>query len=253
MGTSASGKGRSNQSPLVPDHADANPEQPLPPPEGQRFRGFRTEFGRAVRGSGEGSFASALGKYARDATGGTSIGPRRLGTAYVAGGGLVGILGELRRGGTGEEATGVDLSSLVGRPIGEAIERIAQILAPENADADLIRIAVQEALGEVVPELDAFEPSALTPDDLVTILVEFFARVLFLIITNDAGNDWNRAPNERRSIEAENELFDIIRASIDNHLSPALGSDIQGLTRTQIEALERRAIDDVWSEWENYE
>lgn len=253
MGTSSSRKGRGSQTPLVPEHADASPGEPQPPPEGQRFRGFRREFGRAVRGSGEGSFAVALGRYARDATGGRSIGPRRLGTAYVAGGALVGLLAELQRGGTGEESVGVDLSSIVGSPVGEAIERIAQVLAPQNADADLIRIAVQEALGEVVPELDVFEPSELNPDDLVSVLVEFFSRTLFLLITDDAGDSWNRAPDEERLIEAENELFDIIRAAVDNHLSPTLGSDIQGLTRVQIESLERQAMEDIWSEWEGHQ
>ena len=253
MGTSASGKGRSNQSPLVPDHADADPDQPLPEPEGQRFRGFRREFGKAVEGDGGGSFTSALGKYARDATGGASIGPRRFGTAYVAGGALVGLLNELRQGGTGEESTGVDLSSLVGRPVGEAIERIAQALAPDNADSDLIRISVQEALGEVLPDLDAFDPTDLTPDDLVSLLVEFFSRFIFLDITSDAGGAWAKAPHEQRTIEAENQFFDIVRASVDNHLSPALAGDIENLTRADVEAMERRAVDDVWSEWEGYE
>ena len=225
----------------------------MPPPEGQRFRGFRTEFGRAVRDSGMGSFAVALKKYARDATGGKSIGPRRLGTAYVAGGALVALLSELQQGGTGEASVGVDLSSVVGKPVGEAIEGIAQVLAPQNADADLIRIAVQEALGEVVPELDIFEPTQLKTDDFISVLVEFFSRVLFLLITEDAGDSWNKAPNDLRLIQAENELFDIIRAAVDNHLSPTLSGDMQGLTRTQIESLERRAMNDVWSEWEGYE
>lgn len=253
MGTSASGKGRNSQSPLVPDYADSNPEQPLPAPEGQRFRGFRTEFGRAVSGSGDGSFTSALGKYARDATGGTSVGPRRLGPAYTAGGGLVGLINELGQGGTGESSVGIDLSSLVGKPAGEAIEAIAQALAPENADADLIRIAVQEAMGEVFPDLDIFEPNTFSPDELIAVLVEYFSRVLFLEITNDAGDAWNKSPNQQRTVEAENELFDIIRASVDNHISPALAGDIQNLKRSDLEAIERSAIDDVWSEWEDYE
>ena len=235
----------------MPAHADANPDQPLPEPKKQRFRGFRTEFGRAVEGTGTGSFASALGKYARNATGGKSIGPRRLGTAYVSGGKLIALLNELSHGGTGEESTGVDLSSLIGKPVGEAVETIAQTLAPENADADLIRISVQEALEEVFPDLDTFEPTILTSDDLVAILVEFFSKMLFLIVTGDAGNAWNKAPNELRTIEAENQLFDIIRASVDNHLSPTFASDIQSLTRDEIETIERRAVDDVWSEWED--
>ncbi len=48
MGTSASSKGPRSTSPLVPAWADADPEAPLPPPEGQRFRAFRTEFGRVA-------------------------------------------------------------------------------------------------------------------------------------------------------------------------------------------------------------
>ncbi len=112
---------------------------------------------------------------------------------------------------------------------------------------------MQEALGEVLPEQDEFEPAAMTPDDLVIILVEFFSKVLFLVIVDDAGNAWNKAPSEQRTIEAENQLFDIIRTSVDNHLSPIFDRQIQDLTKDQIEALERRAIDDLWSEWEDYE
>lgn len=253
MGTSASGKGRKNQSPIVPEYADANPEQPLPEPEGQRFRGFRTEFGRAVAGSGTGSFVSALGKYARDSTGGVSFGPRRFGPAYSAGGALIGLLNELQAGGTGENSTGIDLSGLLGLPVGQVTEAIAQALAPPNADQDLIRIAMQEALADVLPDVASFDPAALQPDDLIALLVEFFSRVLFQEVTSDAGDAWNKSDDPARSVEAENELMDIIRASVDRHLSPSLAAGIGNLSRAEIEQLERKAVDDVWSEWERYE
>lgn len=253
MGTSSSSKGRKNTSPLVPAHADSDPDKPLPKPEGQRFRGFRTEFGRAVAGAGGGSFLLALGKYARDATGGVGIGPRRFGTAYTAGGSLVGLLDELRSGGTGEQTAGIDLSALRGRPLAEAFESIAQALAPENADADLIRVSIQDALAEVLPDVASFEPADLTDDMLIGVLIEFFALVLFQDITNDAGDAWNKAPNEDRTIQAENELFDIIHAAVDKHMSPALVGGVQNLTRGQISAIERRAVEDIWSEWESNE
>lgn len=253
MGTSSSSKGRRNQSPLVPAYADANPDQPLPTPEGQRFRGFRTEFGRAVAGAGTGSFTSALGKYARAATGGAAVGPRRFGTAYEAGASLVGLISDLQQGRTGEDVAGVDLSSLIGRPIGEAIEAIAQALSPDNADQDLIRIAVQEALAEIFPDVASFEPAILTPDDLIAVLVEFFSRIVFQEITSDAGEAWNKAPDDERTIEAENELMDIIRAAVDNHLSPTFANGVQNLTSGEIKTLERKAIDDIWAEWEEYE
>lgn len=236
----------------MPAHADAEPEKPLPDPEGLRFKGFRTEFGRAVAGVG-GSFVTALGKYARDATGGVSVGPRRFGTAYTAGESLIGLLGELQNGGTGEQATGIDFSALRGQPLAAAFEAIGQALAPANADSDLIRISIQEALAEVLPDVASFEPAELTEDMLIAVLIEFFTLVLFQDITNDAGDAWNKAPDAERTIQAENELFDIIHAAVDRHMSPALVGGIQNLTRDQIVALERRAVDDIWLEWESNE
>ncbi|MES0008054.1 hypothetical protein NKK52_31575 [Mesorhizobium sp. C277A] len=238
---------------MVPPHADANPGQPVPAPEGQRFRGFRTEFGRALAGAGGGSLSAALGKYARNATGGVAVGPRRFGTAYTAGGALVGVLNDLQQGGTGAEFAGIDLSSLNGRPLAEAIQAIAQALAPENADADLIRIAVQEALAEVLPETASFEPADLDDDALIAVLIEFFTRIIFQDIVNDAGDAWNKAPDQDRTIEAENELFDIVHAAVDRHLSPALANGIQNMTRAQVEAKERLAMDAIWAEWEGNE
>ena len=253
MGTSSSKSGRSNQSQLIPSDVDANPDQPLPEPEGRRFQGFRTEFGRAIRSEDTIDFTSALGKYARKATGGVSIGPRRLGSAYLSGGDLIALLSELSQGGTGEDSIGINLSSLVGKPVQEAVEQIAQTLSPENTDAEVIRISMQEALVEAFPDSDIFEPSDLSSDDLITISVEFFSKLLFHIVLEDAGNAWNKAPNEQRTIEAENQLFDIVRTSVDNHLSKTLTNDIQNLTKSDIATLERSAIDDVWAEWESYE
>ena len=152
MGTSASSKGPNSSSPLVPPWADATPGAPLPQPEGQRFRGFRTEFGRAAAGAGGGSLRSALGKYAREATHGASVGPRRFGPAYAAGADLAGVMSEMRGGGTGENSAGVDLSGLVGRPLDYAAQEIARALAPDNADADQISAAIQEAMAEALPE-----------------------------------------------------------------------------------------------------
>ncbi len=166
MGTSMSGEGRESDSPFVPDYADDDEDDPLPAPAALRFRAFRVAFGRAV--AGRGSLRSALGKYARHATGGTSSGPRRFGPAYRAGGALFAVLDELRAGGTGEAAAGTGLPALAGRLVGEACEVIAQALAPHNGDADAIRIALQEALWDAFaggPGLDSgpFDPRAFDP------------------------------------------------------------------------------------------
>jgi hypothetical protein len=250
MGTSASSKGPKSTSPLVPPWADDEPAKPLPAPDGQRFRGFRTEFGRAAAGAGVQALRSALGKYARDATGGSSYGPRRFGPAYSSGAALAETLSDLASGGTGQTATGVDLSGLAGQPIDVAAQEIARALAPENADADRVTAAIQEALAEALPEAEVFDPATLTSDQLVQILVEFFSRILFQEITNTAGDAWNKAPDARHTTQTETDLLELIRVVVDKHFSPRLAAGLGKATRAEFARLERAAMDEVWREWE---
>lgn len=245
MGTSSSSKGPSNRSPLVPPWADAEPSAPLPQPEGLRFKGFRTEFGKVAAGSG-GSLARALQKYAADATAGSGVGPRRFGPAYASGADFAQALA-----GTpvtvGDQT--LDLAALAGRPMDEAAQAIAEALAPENADADQIRSAIQEALAEVLGGETVFDPAALAPDQIVAILVEFFARILFQEISAVAGEAWKKAPSVERSTATENELFEIVRVAMDTHLSPRLSGNLASLSRDELRNLERAAMADIWDAW----
>jgi hypothetical protein len=253
MGTSASSKGPKSSSPLVPPGVDDEPGKPLPEPEGQRFRGFRTEFGRVAAGGGKVALTSALGKYARDATGGSSVGPRRFGAAYRSGAALADALTNLAGGGTGQTESGVDLAPLAGQPINVAAQEIARALAPENADADQISAAIQEAIIEVLPEAGVFEPSLLTPDSLVQILVEFFSRVLFMEITSVAGDAWNKAPDAQHATQTEADLLELIRVVVDKHFSPRIAKGLGKATRDEFRKIEREAMDEVWREWESFQ
>lgn len=253
MGTSASNKGPGSKSPLVPPWADATPGEPIPEPTGHRFRGFRTEIGKAIAGAGGGSWKEAVRRYSREATQGASVGPRRFGPAYTAGAQLIGLVSELGAGGTGQDATGFDLRSLIGQPIDVAAQEIARILAPKNADADMIAVAIQEALAEALPEAETFEPSFISSDQMIQLLVEFFSRILFQEILTCAGDAWNHSPNAERTTKAENELLEIVRAAVDQHFSPHIGDAVAGMRRDEIETLERLAMEDIWREWERQE
>lgn len=252
MGTSSSSRGPGGQSPLVPSWADADPGAPLPEPDGQRFRTFRTEFGRYASGGGGGSLRTALGHYARTATGGQSVGPRRFGSAYQAGGSLFGALGDLATGGNATAFTGVDLAGLAGRTLSFAAQEIARALAPENGDADRIQVAIQEAVAEVLPDVAIFDPAILTADNIIAIMVEFLTRILFQQVVEDAGSAWNKAPSDARTKQAEDELFDLIQIAIDRHLGPRLAAAGAQLPRAEVERLQRSAMDDVWRDWENF-
>lgn len=251
MGTSASGKGPKATSPLVPEHADATPNVPLPPPSPQRFRSFRTEFGRVVAGAAGASLRSAIREYAREASGGSAVGPRRFGQAYVAGANLAQALTDLRGGGTGQGATGVDLSRLRGQPIDFAAQELARILAPENADAELVAAAIQEAVAEALPEVEIFDPATISDDQLIHLLVEFFSRILFQEITSVAGDAWNKSDSPQQTMRIEAALLELVRVTVDKHLSPRLVNGFNNLSKAQFQAIERTAIDEVWREWES--
>ncbi len=249
MGTSASAKGPNSRSPLVPPWADATPDAPIPQPEGQRFRGFRTEFGKVASGAG-GSMAKALQKYASAATGGSDVGPRRFGPAYGSGADLIQALA----GGDIQTPSGsFNLASLAGLPMDEAAQSIAEALAPQNADADQVRSAMQESLAEVLGEDGGFDPTAIGSDQIVAVLVEFFARILFQEISAAAGEAWKKAPSVERSTATENELLEVVRAAMDAHLSPRLTGNLGALDRDQIAAIERAALVDIWQAWSDAE
>lgn len=253
MGTSGSSKGPKSNAPLVPPWADASPNAPLPQPEGQRFRGFRTEFGRAAAAGGGSALRAAIGRYARDATGGGAIGPRRFGPAYSSGAALARTVQDLRVGGTGEADSGIDLSNLIGQPLNYAAQEIARILAPDNADADQVTAAIQEAIAEALPNMLVFEPSAISTDQLVQIMVEFFARILFQEITNTAGDAWNKASTPELAMQTEASLLELVRVAVDKHLSPRLASGIENLSKAELETLQRAAVEEVWRDWEAFQ
>lgn len=250
MGTSASNKGPGPRAPMVPPWADSNPNEPLPEPTGQRFRGFRTAFGQAVAGGGSAdTLTKALRKYASDATGGAAVGPRRFGPAYAAGANLANLITDLGAGGTGEETVGANLGDLAGQPIDVAAQEIAKALAPDNADADQVAAAIQSAMAEVLVDQVVFDPAAITPDQLVQLLVEFFAQILFQQITGDAGEAWNHSPSVDRTTATERDLLALIRAVADKHFSGPLTEGLGDVSRSELARIEKAAMVEIWHEW----
>mmetsp|Transcript_23643 Transcript_23643/g.41996 ORF Transcript_23643/g.41996 Transcript_23643/m.41996 type:complete len:115 (-) Transcript_23643:4773-5117(-) len=114
-------------------------------------------------------------------------------------------------------------------------------------------MAVQEALAEALPDTDTFEPTSLESDELIAVLVQFFTQTLFLEITSDAGNAWGKAEDADRTVEAENELFDLIYSSVDKHLGAALVNGPQNMSREQIDEVQKNAVREIWTEWEGIE
>lgn len=250
MGTSTSSSGPGSRSPLVPPWADPTPGVPLPKPDPQRFREFRIALGKFVGGGDQRQLGKALGHYARRSTGGAATGPRRYGSMAGAGGRLVHLLSDLRSGGTGEGAIGVDLSRLKGAPTDYAIQEIARAIAPSDGDRERIINGLQAALSRALEGSEAFEPEGLSEDILVDVLLNYLTEVVFEQVIQDSNQAFEKSEDHELIAQRERELFEVVEASVDKHLRPLLGDDIGRFSADDLATLQRDALKEVWDEWD---
>ena len=254
MGTSASSKGTPGKAPMVPSWADTDGQGSGPPPNSGRFRPFRTAMGKAVRGGGgQGGFRKALGHYARSATGGAGQGPRRFGAMLASGAALFSAINDLRNGGTGVSDTGVDLSALNGTDTDRAIQTIIDALVPDNGDADKIRTAMQMALADALVGISDFDSSRITDDVLIAMMLAYVRECVFLQVMADSASAFEKAGSANQAEDAERELHALVRAVVDQEMRPLFEGDLRTTSRAAIEAVQQRAVEGVWSEWEGYE
>lgn len=251
MGTSASNKGSKGRSPIVPPWADIDGNGPGPAPDPSRFKAFRTQMGKFVASGDSGNLRKALGRYARDTLGGGTTGVRRFNQMVASGGALVGLLNELRAGGTGTGTTGFDLSRLAGMPIETAIQAIVEAVAPEAGDRELVRAAMQEALIECLQGQPAFDPTAIQDGFLVELLVEYLVQCVFTHIVYESGEAFSKSTDTTVIAQRENELMELIRVEVDNHAAPLLATAVN-LNAVQVQAVEHQIIAEVLDVWEGF-
>lgn len=251
MGTSSSSKGSGSKQPMVPPWADDQPGAPVPKAPPKRFQAFRTSFGKYLKSGDSGDLKRSLGHYARTATGGSGIGPRRFGSVYKAGGDFYEVLKSL--GGDGEAAAdrGLSKDSLAGEPLDVVCQRLAEALAPENGDADRIREAIDEAMLEVLGEGN-FDPSSLDDEAVDRIMGEYLSQTVFQEIVEEVGGSWANAPDDKRTSAAEAELLELIRVVVDKNLGPKL-TDGKSITKSEIHRFMRETVVEVWKEWESFD
>lgn len=253
MGTSQSSPGPRGNTPLVPDWADDQPDQPLPEPEPARFQPFRQALGRFVRSGDSSDLKSALGHYAGKGSGGGGIAARRLGPTTKAGAALYNTL----TSGTIVDASGetiVNLSDLTGQPCEIAIDIITRALTTDGGDADKIRAAMNLALINALDGIPVFDPSYITDDIIVDTMIAYLAESVFLQIVMDAGmGPWTKAETPAQTIRAENDLRELIGVVVDDKMASLIQNNVRSFTANEMIQLQRQAIHVVWDEWRAYQ
>ena len=258
MGTSSNNPGSNDRSPLVPPHADAEPGRPLPEPEKNRFREFRTNLGKYVRSGDKGYLKKGLSSYAGKATGG--VGHRRYGSAVAAGGALLSVLSALQQGRPIAEIEGIDqekaarLSEAVGKPLDEAVAILADCFAPEGEESDKIRDALVQALSESLEGLDEdFDYQTLDEEIYTNTILSYLTEIVFQEVVLESGESFDKAESVDVLQKREDDLRETVKAAIDNHLSQHIHSDISSLTFDEIRNIQIAALKDVFAEWEAFE
>lgn len=251
MGTSSSSKGAHGRSPLVPPWADKDGLGPGPTPDPSRFKGFRTQLGKFVANGGTDDhyLKSAVGRYARTATGGRNVGPRRFGSMVETGESLFSAFADLRQG---VDPPNLTLSDLQGKDIDVVIDILVQALVPEDGDADRTRAALNEALSECLEGQTTFDVTLITDELMVELMLAYVRNCVFGIIVQDSNESFSKG--DPRAVErAERELRSLIDVAVDKHMRPLLVVRGGAIAGTDVATAQRAALREIWAEWEAYE
>ncbi|MFL7013886.1 hypothetical protein AB6D16_000815 [Vibrio cyclitrophicus] len=278
MGTSASGTGPNNKSPLLPPWAeqggavevgsDNGADSSVPPqevdngkvqdqipgsvpniPSPNRLTGARRAFGDyAKSGSDSSNLRGSLKKYSRSSGGGSGV-SRRLASGITAGSGLLGMM-------QGDSVKYNDrtlsLSELNGLTTDQAIDRISDHLTPDNGDAESVRLAIDFALAEVLPDEEKFDESMFT-DDVVTEAIScYLTDLIFQDVVDGMGKAWFHAEHASKHHKMEEELRDLIKVITQSKVEKITSDNGGHLSQANITKIQIDAISQTVDEWESF-
>ena len=289
MGTSASSTGPNNKSPLLPPWAeqgepvqvgtgyggtqdgeddqqeleDKEPSSeidngkvqaqipgPVPNiPSPNRLTGARRSFGDYAKSDGNSSnLRGSLKKYSSSSGGGSGT-SRRLASGITAGSGLLGMMQ-----GDSVNANGrtLSLSELNGLSTDQAIDRISEHLAPENGDADSVRLALDFALAEVLPEEESFDESMFTADVIQEAISCYLTDLIFQDVVNGMGKAWFHAEHPSKHHRMEEELRDLIKVITQSKVEKVMNDNGGNISQDNIAKVQIDAISLTVDEWESF-
>ena len=236
------------------DNAQVQSEIPGPthiPVQPSRFASARHAFGKYAQSGGTTSnLRQSLKSYAKKSSGGGKGTSRRLASGITAGAGLLGIM-------RGDNVTvnnqKLSLGDLKGLTTDQAIDRIASHLAPDNADSDAIRIALDYALEEALPDTNDFEPESFTDDVVQEAISCYLTDLIFQDVVTGMGRAWFHVEPASKHHKMEEELRELIKVIAQEQLENVTHGNPSSITRDNITKIQIDAITMTVDEWENFD
>ena len=225
-----------------PAHIEAQPN---------RFASARQAFGKyAQSGGGTSQLRKSLKSYAKKSSGGGKGTSRRLASGITAGTGLLGIM-------RGDNVTvnnqTLSLGDLEGLTTDQAIDKIASHLAPDNADSDAVRIALDYALEEALPDTNDFESESFTDDVIQEAISCYLTDLIFQDVVTGMGRAWFHVEPASKHHRMEEELRELIKVIAQEQLENVTHGNPSSITRDNITKIQIDAITMTVDEWESFD
>jgi len=211
--------------------------------------GARRSFGEyASGGGGSSNLRSSLRKYAKGSGGGSGT-SRRLASGISAGTGLLRMM-------SGDSVTvnnnTLSLSELNGLTTDQVIDRITEHLTPENGDADAVRVALDYALAEALPDDENFNADVITEDVMHEALSCYLTDLIFQDIVTGMGRAWFYTEHANKHHRMEEELRELVKVVTQEQVEKVTHGNAGNITKNNITQVQIDAITQTVEVWESY-
>lgn len=251
MGTSTSSKGPNGNTPLVPSWANEGGGTIACGIDNTlgEFRGYLGKAANKPSGSNGTNLRKAIGNYAKKATGGKKVAPKRYKKLIAAGGSLFDLLQNIQ---AGKDYLNLKIADLNGQPIDIVIDQIIENLLVIDGDSERIRASLNQSLAECLDGMDEFDFTQISSDMIIDLMLNYTEQYLFQQIILDSRAAFDKADTPENIASLEQDLRSLINSSVDKHMSKQLKNGANSLTRKDIENIQMKALEDIWGEWEDY-
>ena len=121
-----------------------------------------------------------------------------------------------------------------------------------DGDSERIRATLNNSLAECLSGVDDFDFNKISDDMIINLMLSYTENYLFQQIILDSRAAFDKADKPENIESLEQDLSQLIKASVDKHMSNHLKDNKDSLTKKDVEAIQEKALREIWGEWEDY-
>ncbi|MDN3378355.1 hypothetical protein [Pseudoalteromonas sp. APC 3893] len=147
----------------------------------------------------------------------------------------------------------LSLGDLTGLSTDQAIDKIASHLAPHNADSDAVRVALDYALEEALPDTEEFDPNSFTDEVIQEAIGCYLTDLIFQDVVEGMGRAWFHVEPASKHHQMEVELRELIKVITQEQLDKVTNGNPSTISKENITKIQADAIAMTVDEWESFD